>query len=182
MSAPPAYVESVPEFWERLLALTRMTARGLDDLGTLSSESRQRLEAIEGMIARLLEIVARQLENEPLTASDETYIAALVQRLDETVAGVADTGVKTTLVADVHTEAGDALVLEEAVGKVDLIVVACPASDGSVFLAVGPVLSYYEFKQPMSDRLTDETWRDRLDSPHAPDRPSWYVPLLKGTP
>ena len=42
-------------------------------------------------------------------------------------------------------------------GKVDLIVVACPASRRlRSFLAAGPVLSYYEFKHPMSDRLTDE--------------------------
>lgn len=42
------------------------------------------------------------------------------------------------------------------VGKVDLIVVACPQPGGSAFLAAGPVLSYYEFKHPMDDRLADE--------------------------
>jgi hypothetical protein len=43
---------------------------------------------------------------------------------------------------------------------------------------VGPVLSYYEFKQPMNDRLTDEAWRELLDSPKKPERPRWYVPLM----
>ncbi len=173
LSPPPAYVEPVGEFWGRLLALARMTAQGLEDLDVLSAEARQRLTRTQETIARLLAIVTRQLENEPLLPSDETYLAALVERLDETVAGVQDAGVKTTLVADVHTEAGDALVLEEAVGKVDLIVVACPAPDGSVFLAVGPVLSYYEFKQPMSQRLTDEAWRHLLDSSARPEKPAW---------
>ena len=56
-------------------------------------------------------------------------------------------------------------------GKVDLIVVAYPA-------AAGPVLSYYEFKHPMSNRLTDEAWREMLASPQKPDRPKWYQPLL----
>jgi hypothetical protein len=60
---------------------------------------------------------------------------------------------------------------------VDLIVVACPAADGSVFLAVGPVLSYYEFKHPMDDRLTDEAWRTMLDTAQEPARPAWYQPL-----
>jgi heme oxygenase len=46
------------------------------------------------------------------------------------------------------------------------------------------VLSYYEFKQPMNDRLTDEAWRDLLAWPEKPARPGWYRPLLQveGTP
>ena len=73
----------------------------------------------------------------------------------------------------------EGLVVEEAVGKLDLILVAFSALDGSIFLAVGPVLSYYEFKHPMSDRLTDESWQLLLDSPDKPDRPKWYVPLMR---
>lgn len=36
---------------------------------------------------------------------------------------------------------------------------------------VGPGLSYCEFKHPMSDRLTDEAWKDILARGQAPDRP-----------
>ena len=36
--------------------------------------------------------------------------------------------------------------------------------EGHILLGVGPVFSYYEFKQPMDDRLTDEAWREILDS------------------
>jgi hypothetical protein len=97
--------------------------------------------------------------------------------LDSILTGTEDIALKTTLVADVHTSSVERTVVEEAVGKVDLIVVACPNTDGSVFLAVGPVLSYYEFKHPMNDRLTDEAWRELLDSSDKPERPEWYVPL-----
>jgi len=45
-------------------------------------------------------------------------------------------------------------------------------------LAAAPVLSYYEFKHPMSNRLTDEAWRELLDSPKKPERPRWYAPLM----
>jgi len=86
---------------------------------------------------------------------------------------VSEEGVKTTLVADVHTHGYEGLAVEEGVGDVDLIVVACPTTAGDVFLAAGPVLSYYEFKHPMSDRLTDEAWRDLLASEAAPARPPW---------
>lgn len=33
---------------------------------------------------------------------------------------------------------------------------------------VGPGLSYCEFKHPMSDRLTDEAWKDILARARAP--------------
>ncbi|MEA3323974.1 MAG: DUF3160 domain-containing protein [Euryarchaeota archaeon] len=33
-------------------------------------------------------------------------------------------------------------------------------------------MSYYEFKQPMSKRLTDETWREMLAA-SPPKKPEW---------
>ena len=43
----------------------------------------------------------------------------------------------------------------------------------------GPVLSYYEFKHAIHDRLTDEAWRDILKQGNEPERPalagSFYV-------
>jgi hypothetical protein len=89
---------------------------------------------------------------------------------------------KTTLVADVHTHYVEEQVVEEATGKVDLIFVACQNPDESIFLAAGPVLSYYEFKHPMDDRLTDEAWRELLDSPDRPEQPKWYLPLMSTIP
>ncbi len=84
---------------------------------------------------------------------------------------------KTTIVADVHTAGPDIksgrVVLEEGVGYVDLIVVAYKVPDGRVLIGAGPVMSYYEFKQPIQERLTDEKWREMLGS-EAPERPEWY--------
>ncbi|MCK5036924.1 MAG: DUF3160 domain-containing protein, partial [Candidatus Sabulitectum sp.] len=45
-------------------------------------------------------------------------------------------------------------------------------ADGVVEAAIGPVLSYYQFNQPMNDRLTDEAWREIL-STEPPARPEW---------
>ncbi len=69
-------------------------------------------------------------------------------------------------------------VVEEGVGYVDLIITAFSTPDGSIFLAAGPVLSYYEFKQPLDDRLTDEAWRDMLVSPDKPEKPLWYQQIM----
>jgi hypothetical protein len=37
----------------------------------------------------------------------------------------------------------------------------------------GAAFSYYEFKQPVSDRLTDEAWQKMLADNKAPEAPSW---------
>ena len=85
---------------------------------------------------------------------------------------------RTTLVADVHTDTNTGQVLEEAVGYVNFIIVAFKTPDGSLRAGAGPVFSYYEFKQPMSDRLTDEAWRELLASGHAPARPLWTESIV----
>lgn len=175
---PPCYIEPAPEFFGRLLALAGMTRTGLSDMEVLSDQARERLLSFEEMLNRLIEIVTKELTNHPLSGQDRLFLNSLADDLEWIVTGIGDTGLKTTLVADVHTCGSASMVLEEAVGKVDLIVVACPRPDGSAYLAVGPVLSYYEFKHPMEDRLTDEKWRELLDSPNKPERPAWYQPLM----
>ena len=75
------------------------------------------------------------------------------------------------LVADVHTDLNTKKCLEEAVGYVDLIIVAYPTEHG-IYAGAGPIMSYYEFKQPIENRLTDEEWKDMLAT-SPPPRPSW---------
>jgi hypothetical protein len=65
------------------------------------------------------------------------------------------------------------MVLEEAVGYVQLIVVAYKTPDGHIIGGAGPVLSYYEFKQSMSERLTDEQWKQMLQDGQQPNAPEW---------
>ena len=176
---PPGYVEPVPVFWGRLLSLTQMTSKGLDDLNVLTPEARQRLSRLEELLQQILDIVDKQLTNESLSSEDRKFFKELPSMLGSMVPKTRGQSLSTTLVADVHTHPVEAKVVEEAVGKVDLIVVACPMPDGKAFLAVGPVLSYFEFKHPMSDRLTDESWRQMLNSPNKPERPMWYIPLMR---
>ncbi len=178
---PNCYVEPVPEFFGRLLALTRMTSNGLSDLAALSDQARKRMESLEEMLNRLIEISIKELTNQPLSKQDKWYLDSLAEELEDLAVGVSDYGLRTTLVADVHTCINERKVLEEAVGKVDLIVVACPQLYGYTFLAAGPVMSYYEFKHPMEDRLTDEKWRELLALPNKPERPTWYRPLMGDT-
>ncbi len=167
------YVEPVPEFYNRLLALTRMTAAGLADMDVLDSSAKYRLEHLETILERLVKLSEKELANEELTDEDYEFIKNFGDELNAVITDVDEKAKKTTIIADVHTDGNTMQVLEEGVGYVDLVVVAYEVPDGRILVGAGPVMSYYEFKQPMADRLTDEKWREMLRS-EPPDRPEWY--------
>ncbi len=172
---PPVrgYVEPVPEAYNRLLAIARMTRLGLESMEVLDEFGTARLEKLEEILARLVSISVRELENEELTEEDYDFIKSFGTKVEGVIAGVTEKAKKTTIVADVHTDGNTAKVLEEGLGYVDMITVAYRLPDGRVLVGAGPVTSYYEFKHPMSDRLTDEAWRTMLER-NAPDRPEWF--------
>ena len=201
------YVEPVPEFYARLLALARMTNRGLTEMKVLDRAARARLDEFEKLLERLLTLAEKELANKPLEEADYAFIRNFGEHLESVVvkpnptriqALYAELGrvrdearrkeilemisleqggaMKTTLVADVHTDQNTRQVLEEATGYVDLGVFVYRQPDGQLVLGAGPVLSYREFKHPMRDRLTDEKWRALLKSKDAPTAPEWTRP------
>ena len=176
---PPVvgYVEPVPEFYARLLRLTEMTEDGLTDLDILNETEKKRLQSLERILNRLINISTDELENRELIEDDYEFIRDFGGHLDYVVTGVDTEGKETTIVADVHTDCNTGMVLEEGVGYVKLILVAYRVPDGRILLGGGPVFSYYEFKHPMDDRLTDEAWREMLHS-NPPDEPEWVREIV----
>jgi hypothetical protein len=179
-SAPPqpkpvvGYVEPVPEFYSRMLALTKMTRGALARLDALSSQEGSRLESLETILESLIRISNDELEGEELSQSDYEFIRNFGQQLDSIVVGVEAEGKETSMVADVHTDANPPeQVLEEGVGYVELALVAYEVPDGRIILGAGPTLSYYEFKQAIDQRLTDEQWKGMLEQGQQPPGPDW---------
>lgn len=166
------YVEPVPEFYDRLLVLTRMTNQNLTEMGVLDDSSKWRLDSLESILERLVRISEKELNNENLSDDDYEFIDEFGERLDGVLFGVEDDSKKTTIVADVHTDSNTQQVLEEGVGCVRMMIVAYKVPDGRIIMGAGPVFSYYEFKQPMSARLTDEAWREMLKQ-NPPKDPEW---------
>jgi len=76
------------------------------------------------------------------------------------------------MIADVHTDGNTKKVLEEGTGFIKTAIIAYKLPQGHIVLGMGPVFSYYEFKQPMDNRLTDEAWREILET-NPPDEPEW---------
>lgn len=180
---PPivGYVEPVPDFYARLLTLTKMTNLGLKGLVPQQELEELKIETtlsrFAEILTKLLEISKKELENKTLSQNEYSFIenfGDVSKNLIETVSGgdVDPDIFKTVLVADVHTEGNTKKVLEEGVGYIKTLVVAYKHPDGHILIGAGPVFSYYEFKQPMEDRLTDEVWRQMLDT-QFPAPPEW---------
>jgi hypothetical protein len=168
------YIEPVPEFYARMLDLTRMTREGLSRLGALSQEEDNRLASLESILDRSLSIAINELEGKELTQDDYDFIRDFGNNLENIIVGVEAEGKETTIVADVHTDTNaPEEVLEEGVGYVNLILVAYKVPDGRIIVGASPTLSYYEFKQPINNRLTDEQWKQMLESGQTPPRPTW---------
>ena len=71
------------------------------------------------------------------------------------------------LIADVHTDPNSGQVLEVGVGNVAAAAVTVQTDHGAVEVT-GPIFSYYEFLQPMAQRLTDAQWQQMLSERRQP--------------
>lgn len=190
---PKGYVEPVPQFYARLAALTTMTLDGLDQRGLLTDLDRDNLKRLQTLASSFQEMAEKELAGQPLTQEEYDLIRFYGGELEHLVMASADTDnldefaprfmaeePQAAVIADVATDPGaenGPTVLEEGVGRIAEIHVITPVvqEDGSIVLQVakGGVFSYYEFAWPADDRLTDEKWRELLDSGQAPAVPGW---------
>ena len=77
--------------------------------------------------------------------------------------------------AEIHRQPAADRSFAIGIGRPRLIHVLYPY-EGREVLCTGSVLSYYEYWE--RDRLTDEEWKAKLDSPAAPPMPDWLTPIL----
>ncbi len=174
---PPGYVEPQPEVYARLAALSDQMLRGLDGRGLLNEEIGDRLNSMKDLLLRLTNISQKELAGENLSEDEYSllrnigsrleYLTTFSEEIEGEITSQADDQI--ALIADVHTDVNTEQVLEEAIGDAYSIYVMV-SIEGQSIVTKGGVFSYYEFKWPMSDRLTDEAWQAL--SPR-PDQPDW---------
>ncbi len=183
------YVEPEPEVFARLAALARYMRQGLDSRDLLPAAIGGRLQRLESLCLALALIAEKELENRELTAAEEREIKEIgptLQRLVEFESEEggqpewqSDADDQMAVVADVHTDPNSLQVLEVAVGHPLTLLVIVPTASGPA-LTVGGMFSYYEFRHPLDDRLTDENWQAMLADGRAPQPAEWLEPMLPG--
>lgn len=165
------YVEPMPELYHRLSVLTQKTAYGLEKFGVINDTDKENLARLEELADQLTTISIKELTNEPLTEAEfelirsyggnlEHFWAEAVKEQSESESRPYSSEFPAALVVDVATDP-NGTVLEEAIGGISEIYVVVPV-DGKLRIAKGGVFTYYQFEQPLSDRMTDSQWRQKL--------------------
>ncbi len=177
------YVEPMPRLYARLASLCRMMISGLGVRSLLSEAINSRLYSLLSFLLTLKDVSIKELAGTPLNSTEISIIDHSGEVLDgiasipsEAEEFTSDADKRMAVIADVHTDPNSETVLEEAVGNQMVIYVAVQVYvEGTprVIIARGGIFSYYEFHQPMSNRLTDEAWQTILDAGDAPAMPSW---------
>lgn len=189
---PPNYVEPVPLFWARIAALAEMTREGLNARGLLNEIDGGTLKEIAEAARRFQRYAQKELRNELLTDEEQNelrFYGGLLERFyfatqdfynPEVSAppfSLAEKEPRAALVTDIATDPKEGQVLQIGTGNVFNMYAVVPVG-GKLWLAHGAVFSFYEFKQPIHDRLTDEQWYAMLDGGDAPPLPTWTSSFL----
>jgi hypothetical protein len=174
------YVEPYPQVYARIEEMMGDLRNNLDKLGIAPEGMPEKLKSFENLLAQLKTISEKELAGAIL--SDEEYqfiwnigngLASMKSFSPEIMQKITSgTDERIDLVADIHTDLNTMKVLEEGVGSPFNIFVIVEDGKGKR-LCHGGVFSYYEFKHPMDDRLTDEKWQKMGSEDQRPPQPDW---------
>ena len=165
---------------DRLEAKASRIERGQETVSTSESSLRNRWQSLARIVARLEALAHKQLRGQPWTDDEAIFL----KRYGEDMAYIhgyygnswltpRDDAPRWTEVSGLP-ERGTFLVA--GVGRPRTIYVLYPWN-GMEILCTGSVMQYYEYEG--KQRLSDEAWRDLLDSPEAPSLPTWMQPYAK---
>ncbi len=170
------YVEAEPAVFARLATLASITKEGLASYGMLSENDANNLDKLILLSEQFLTIANKELKGESRTEEEYDLIRSYGGQLEhfwyETLSDAEKNEAyyrpdnhPAAIISDIATDPNGS-VLEIGTGKVDEILVVVEV-EGSLRIASGTVYSYYEFEQPMDQRLTDQEWWVRLGIDYA---------------
>ena len=168
----PGYVEPMPIVYYRLALLANATKVGLEKLGLINEVMKEKLTALIDLLDNLTKISIKELKGEALSEQDRRLLLNYGGILEMLLKGLRPRSKDPRIIADVFTDPNGNAVLEVGTGYFHLIFVIYKTPDGKIYISVGGVMSYYEFKWPQTQRLTDEEWQSLLESGQI-DLPEW---------
>lgn len=183
------YVEPEVEVWARFEALASKTAEGLLTYGMIGDTELGILNELADLAAQFKVISEKELRGELLTAEEYELIEYFGGNLEHLWrAALADEGDRidisnfpAAIVCDIATDP-NGWCLEVATGNPSRIRIMV-YFDGAYHICSGAMYSFYQFEQPLSERLTDVEWRQmmglalnddgRYDNSNAKEQPEW---------
>jgi hypothetical protein len=190
-----SYVEPNLALYQRLIELTKQTAAGLERYGYLANTkfydkgNAERFTGFEDLLSFFVSVSRRELSGGRLSAAEHMRLRKIEADLSDlwTTIQLAGTNYQIlnqddndmAIIADVHTAGNEAL--EVGVGHADDLVAIVPI-EGKQYLARGSALSYYEFRVPIAERVTDHDWKAYLESGKGKPRPPWTASFFIDKP
>ena len=184
------YVEPNPHFYGRMASLAQFLMTGLENRGLLTAKYKLHLGDFTALCLQLKNISEKELLGESLSFTEYRTIVEFglaLEKLAEFSASGEVTGPtpmhdhNMPVIADVHSDFNSGNCLEEGVGYPFTLYVVCQI-EGQLVITRGAGFSWYEFEHPMSDRLTDEAWREMLQKGSAPAPPGWSSSFVVTVP
>jgi hypothetical protein len=192
---PTGYVEPYPETYARIKFFAEEAARRITaadysasavDLSEIKARQLKFLHGMAETLGKLEALARKELAAKPFSDEDQLWLKKAIDQRGGGSGPPRYTGWYCELfyggglrsaewdptIIDVHTDPNSQTVLEVGVGDCNFLVAAIDNQDDRM-IYVGPAYSYYEFRHPVQDRLTDARWGEMLQSGSQPPRPSW---------
>ncbi|KPK68618.1 hypothetical protein AMJ87_11605 [candidate division WOR_3 bacterium SM23_60] len=167
------YVEPIPECYARLKQLVDMSKQELEKSAFLDNLVAEKFTTFSQLLSQLHDIAIKERNGETLTDDEYIFIhniGGALEGLETFPAGgyQTETDESAALIADVHTDPNTKMVLEVA-NAVPALLYTVVTIEGKPHLFAGGVYDYYEFLQPLAERLTDEQWQELSPKPEKPE-------------
>lgn len=171
---PIHYIEPNLAFFTGARQLIRDLYENTAASGLLPRHYADLLESMDTLLGNSVRIVRAETEDKPISTEDNRFISSIPQKLANIVSGMDYYGtatnpedLKMAIIADVYTCFDDQAVLEVGVGIPHRLWLLLSDGQGGKRVASGYTFSYYEFRHPLTDRMTDERWKDKVYDPDA---------------
>ncbi len=164
---PINYVEPNLGFFYWLQVLLQDGIDIMGNTGFMDDNFKTKFADFNEIVDKLTAIVEQEVADKPISKMQNEFIRGIPAKLARIIlppkatfggSGDVDT-FRMALVADVHTDALAGEVLEVATGIPYRIYLALNDGQGGKRIAIGYSYSYYEFHQPMDNRLNDDQWK-----------------------
>ena len=184
---PSGYVEPYPDVYDRIQKMLLKMTEILDELENCNKELIEKNQEFQELLTRLVEFSKAECEGKTLSKENYNYLQTIGSLLKDLkgfspelmsriVSGSDD---RMDVIADVFTNPWEKQVLEEGVGSPMYIFVYIDDAQGRR-ICRGMTYSYYEFKQPMNDRLSDEKWQRMGKQNNRSALPAWTKSFIFG--
>jgi hypothetical protein len=167
---PIHYIEPNVPFWTiSAIGIQKLHAI-LEKYDYMDGRTAQILASMHGLFVKAVEISKLEADDKEVPVTDLVWIRNIPNELSKLVIAQLSIGggngymndsdsLRMALVADVFTNAESGTVLETAVGIPYRLYIPLNDKQGGKRIALGYGFSYFEFGQPMSNRLNNDEWK-----------------------